>query len=123
MKEKGAEPKRAPLGRRKLRRQSEVSATSGINILNDRPEDRMASSPREIWDPTKTRQLTAPSPATTDSTTSASDLLTHLESQWLQVLYRDGFAAVFGSWMGRDGCPFLYDALRPISSVLSDTDH
>jgi hypothetical protein len=107
MKEKGAEPKRAPLGRRKLRRQSEASTCGGSNILNDRSDDRIPMSPLDTWDSAKPKQLAAPSPATTDSTTSASDLLTHLESSWLQVLYRDGFDAVFGSWMGRDGCPFL----------------
>lgn len=69
----------------------------------------MASSPRDLWDPTKPRQTTVSSPAATDSTTgSISDLLSPLENTWLQVLYCDGFDAVFGSWMGRDGCPFLY---------------
>ncbi|KID74303.1 uncharacterized protein G6M90_00g082710 [Metarhizium brunneum] len=109
MKEKGAEPKRAPLGRRKLRRQSEISSCGGPKDLNDRQDDRMASSPRDPWDPTKPRQTTVSSPAATDSTTgSVSDLLSPLENTWLQVLYCDGFDAVFGSWMGRDGCPFLF---------------
>ena len=52
--------------------------------------------------------VTALSPATTDSTNSAFDLLSPIESYWLQALYREGFDALFGSWMGRDGCPFLY---------------
>ncbi|KID94489.1 3-hydroxyacyl-CoA dehydrogenase, NAD binding protein, partial [Metarhizium majus ARSEF 297] len=109
MKEKGAEPKRAPLGRRKLRRQSEISSCGGPKDLSDRQDDRMASSPRDIWDPTKPGQTTVSSPAATDSTTgSISDLLSPLENTWLQVLYCDGFDAVFGSWMGRDGCPFLF---------------
>ncbi|KAK2603452.1 hypothetical protein QQS21_004404 [Conoideocrella luteorostrata] len=107
MKEKGTEPKRAPLGRRKLRRQSEVS-NSSPSLLGDKDDHQIDSSPRDNWDPIKPKQLTAPSPAATDSTSSASDLLSHLESHWLQVLYRDGFDAVFGSWMGRDGCPFLF---------------
>ncbi|KAK1252166.1 hypothetical protein MKX08_003353 [Trichoderma sp. CBMAI-0020] len=30
------------------------------------------------------------------------------EWQWLQTLYRQNFEVVFGSWMGRYSCPFLF---------------
>jgi hypothetical protein len=32
----------------------------------------------------------------------------NVDSRWLDTLYREGFEAVFGSWMGRYACPFLY---------------
>ncbi|KAF5673418.1 3-hydroxybutyryl dehydrogenase [Fusarium heterosporum] len=31
-----------------------------------------------------------------------------VDFQWLDTLYREGFEAVFGSWMGRYSCPFLF---------------
>ncbi|KAF4344289.1 3-hydroxybutyryl dehydrogenase [Fusarium beomiforme] len=32
----------------------------------------------------------------------------NVDSRWLDTLYREGFEAVFGSWMGRYSCPFLF---------------
>ncbi|KAL7765400.1 hypothetical protein ACKLNR_003316 [Fusarium oxysporum f. sp. zingiberi] len=32
----------------------------------------------------------------------------NVDSRWLDTLYREGFEAVFGSWMGRYACPFLF---------------
>ncbi|KAH8677256.1 hypothetical protein BGZ61DRAFT_360149, partial [Ilyonectria robusta] len=46
-----------------------------------------------------------PHPSFADFT---SDIISDLDSKWLQDLYREGFEAVFGSWMGRYSCPFLY---------------
>ncbi|KAI5463964.1 hypothetical protein BGZ63DRAFT_461128 [Mariannaea sp. PMI_226] len=50
-----------------------------------------------------------------DSTASASvasdsdaNVLSDAEFQWLQSLYRQNFEVVFGSWMGRYSCPFLF---------------
>lgn len=37
----------------------------------------------------------------------SSDIVTPLESQWLLTIFRMGFDTVFGSWMGRFGCPFV----------------
>lgn len=105
MKEKGAEPKRPPLGRRKLRRQSAASSCANLTFASQVSGEQIAFSPPN--DVGRSVPITAASPAGTESTTSTSDLLTPLESQWLHVLYRDGYDAVFGSWMGRDGCPFL----------------
>ncbi|KAF4993909.1 hypothetical protein FGRMN_6156 [Fusarium graminum] len=31
-----------------------------------------------------------------------------VDFHWLDTLYREGFEAVFGSWMGRYSCPFLF---------------
>ncbi|KAL7935413.1 hypothetical protein V8C35DRAFT_299398 [Trichoderma chlorosporum] len=43
---------------------------------------------------------------------SPSDSETHIlsksHSEWLQTLYRQNFEVVFGSWMGRYSCPFLF---------------
>ncbi|GAB0144489.1 hypothetical protein EsHS_00004963 [Epichloe bromicola] len=108
MKEKGAEPKRAPLGRRKLRRRSEATSTVAPNTHSENPAEQLDLAQRDPRYLSGPKQLSAPSPAATDSTTFVSDLLSHVESHWLQILYRDGFDAVFGSWMGRDGCPFLF---------------
>lgn len=35
------------------------------------------------------------------------DFLSDVDSQWLSILYKEGFDAVFGSWMGRYGNPFV----------------
>jgi hypothetical protein len=32
----------------------------------------------------------------------------NVDVRWLDTLYREGFEAVLGSWMGRYSCPFLY---------------
>ncbi|KAF4451844.1 3-hydroxybutyryl-CoA dehydrogenase [Fusarium austroafricanum] len=32
----------------------------------------------------------------------------NVDSKWLDTLYREGFEAVLGSWMGRYSCPFLF---------------
>ena len=48
------------------------------------------------------------SPDGSASTRSVSEILKPLDSQWLQTIYNEGFNAVFGSWMGCYGCPFLY---------------
>lgn len=37
----------------------------------------------------------------------SSDLLGDLDAQWIPILYKEGFDAVFGSWMGRYGNPFV----------------
>ncbi|KAL7940411.1 hypothetical protein V8C42DRAFT_337574 [Trichoderma barbatum] len=34
--------------------------------------------------------------------------LSNSHSEWLQTLYRQNFEVVFGSWMGRYSCPFLF---------------
>ncbi|KPM46459.1 hypothetical protein AK830_g225 [Neonectria ditissima] len=36
-------------------------------------------------------------------------VLSDPEFKWLQGLYTEGFEAVFGSWMGRYSCPFLFE--------------
>jgi hypothetical protein len=53
-------------------------------------------------------QELALSPDGSTSTRSISEILKPLDSQWLQTIYNEGFNAVFGSWMGCYGCPFLY---------------
>ncbi|KAJ3459941.1 hypothetical protein MRS44_016014 [Fusarium solani] len=50
----------------------------------------------------------APSPTYSIITSRDRGLLSEAESQWLDTLYREGFEAVFGSWMGRYSCPFLF---------------
>lgn len=48
------------------------------------------------------------SPADTFTTSPTTEALGELDSQWLPVLYKEGFEAVFGSWMGRYSNPFGY---------------
>lgn len=49
-----------------------------------------------------------------------SDIISDLDSKWLQDLYREGFEAVFGSWMGRYSCPFLY--VHPLNVVCASNE-
>ena len=53
---------------------------------------------------------TVVTPSNADSAVVASsnaDLLSELDSQWLHALYKEGFEAVFSSWMGSYSNPFL----------------
>jgi hypothetical protein len=55
----------------------------------------------------------------------AADVLTALDAQWLSTIYREGFEAIFGSWMGRYSCPFLFVLLSmpfPFSPRTLKTD-
>ncbi|KAJ4156674.1 hypothetical protein NW754_008315 [Fusarium falciforme] len=49
-----------------------------------------------------------PSPTYSTITAQNTGLLSDADSKWLETLYREGFEAVFGSWMGRYSCPFLF---------------
>lgn len=40
---------------------------------------------------------------------SLPDILSPFEMQWLFHVYHVGFETVFGSWMGRFSCPFVYE--------------
>ncbi|RGP60416.1 3-hydroxybutyryl- dehydrogenase [Fusarium longipes] len=37
-----------------------------------------------------------------------NDRMKDSDTRWLDALYREGFEVVFGSWMGRYSCPFLF---------------
>jgi hypothetical protein len=37
---------------------------------------------------------------------SGSDALASVNAEWLSSIYREGFEAIFGSWMGRYSCPY-----------------
>ncbi|KAH7158276.1 hypothetical protein B0J13DRAFT_582082 [Dactylonectria estremocensis] len=50
------------------------------------------------------------------------DILNELDSKWLQGLYREGFEAVFGSWMGRYSCPFLFEQDGLVEKYVSISD-
>ena len=43
----------------------------------------------------------------TNSMNDPAHFLSDVDSQWLPILYKEGFEAVFGSWMGRYGNPFV----------------
>lgn len=67
-----------------------------------------------ILDPTITSPVpdsarrTVVSPSYTLITSPSSESLSELESRWLSAVYREGFEAVFESWMGRYSNPFVY---------------
>jgi len=64
-----------------------------------------ASLPHD--DRCRTASLIAPSPADTTSTAYSLEPTGLVSRASLQIIYDRGFDAVFGSWMGRHGCPFL----------------
>ena len=37
-----------------------------------------------------------------------SDLTSSTEAQWLSVIYKESWEAIFGSWMGKYSCPFTF---------------
>ena len=39
---------------------------------------------------------------------SASDVMSSVEAQWLPIIYRESWEAIFGSWMGKYSCPFTF---------------
>ncbi|KAH7176721.1 hypothetical protein EDB81DRAFT_864231 [Dactylonectria macrodidyma] len=50
------------------------------------------------------------------------NILSDVDSKWLQGLYREGFEAVFGSWMGRYSCPFLFEQDGLVEKYVSISD-
>ncbi|CAH0019934.1 unnamed protein product [Clonostachys rhizophaga] len=92
-----------------------VDASAGKNRLLSGVD--WSASPlvvQDILDPTlpspapDSARRTVVSPSHTLITSPSSDFLSELESQWLSALYREGFEAVFGSWMGRYSNPFVF---------------
>ncbi|KFA50696.1 hypothetical protein S40293_04907 [Stachybotrys chartarum IBT 40293] len=51
-----------------------------------------------------------------------SNLPSTIDVDWLQTLYREGFEAVFGSWMGRYSCPFLFGRHEAVEKYVSISD-
>ncbi|KAF4983418.1 hypothetical protein FZEAL_1147, partial [Fusarium zealandicum] len=52
--------------------------------------------------------FTAPPPTYSAIISQDAGVLGDLDARWLETLYREGFEAVFGSWMGRYSRPFLF---------------
>ena len=65
---------------------------------------------------------------TEDSTPkSFTEEPTSIEAQWLPIIYRESFEAIFGSWMGKYSCPFTFvageNAVGEVSVSISDLCH
>lgn len=58
------------------------------------------------------RSVTSVSHAYPVLSASSSRGLGQQQAEWLSTIYREGFEAIFGSWMGRYSCPFLLVAIR-----------
>ncbi|KAF7551446.1 hypothetical protein G7Z17_g5011 [Cylindrodendrum hubeiense] len=81
------------------------------NVADSVPSTRLASLP-----------FADPSPQRSVSANSGPDILSNGDSKWLQGLYREGFEAVFGSWMGRYSCPFLFEPDGLVEKYVSISD-
>ncbi|PKS06827.1 hypothetical protein jhhlp_006903 [Lomentospora prolificans] len=84
-------------------RQSSL-AESGDTARQTIPAPVVAFSTPDITPPPNV-QSPSSSPAVSQNTAGLSEV----DYEWLQTLYRRGFEAVFGSWMGRHCCPFLFE--------------
>ncbi|KAH7305201.1 hypothetical protein B0I35DRAFT_400396 [Stachybotrys elegans] len=47
------------------------------------------------------------------------DPLSGSDREWLQTIYLEGFEAVFGSWLGRYSCPFLFGQDEAVDKYVS----
>lgn len=63
----------------------------------------------------------SPLPVSTISD-SITQTLCDLDFEWLQSLYRQNFEVVFGSWMGRYSCPFLFGQDGLVEKYVSISD-
>ncbi|CCT72279.1 uncharacterized protein FFUJ_12130 [Fusarium fujikuroi IMI 58289] len=81
-------------------RVTNTSHESGFDpgFVNDLGHDIYRDSPTVTAMPESASLPWCPSPITNSEE----------DSRWLDTLYREGFEAVFGSWMGRYACPFLF---------------
>lgn len=80
------------------------------------PASAESRSPRDLVPKTVGDKLiqNGPPPATLiDPALLASPMagLSAFDARWAGVIYQAGFDTIFGSWMSRYGCPFLYVAL------------
>ncbi|CAI6101441.1 unnamed protein product [Clonostachys chloroleuca] len=106
-----------------------VDASAGKNRLLSGVD--WSASPlvvQDILDPTipspapDSARRTVVSPSHTLITSPSSDFLSELQSQWLSALYREGFEAVFGSWMGRYSNPFVFGQDSFVEKYVSISD-
>ncbi|CVK97093.1 uncharacterized protein FMAN_11313 [Fusarium mangiferae] len=81
-------------------RVTDTSHESGFDPgpVNDLDHDIYRESPTVTAMPESASLPWCPSPITNSEE----------DSRWLDTLYREGFEEVFGSWMGRYACPFLF---------------
>ncbi|TVY45495.1 hypothetical protein LSUB1_G000872 [Lachnellula subtilissima] len=56
-----------------------------------------------------------PDPKSTDTPSSNAESVDTLLTQWSEQIFHHGFGAIFGHWVGRNGCPFVND---PTSDIL-----
>ncbi|SPO00307.1 uncharacterized protein DNG_03152 [Cephalotrichum gorgonifer] len=83
------------------------------------PQEAMTAP---AWNSNSPAALVPPSPAYSISTPLYTSVLGDADSEWLQALYRGGFEAVFGSWMGSNSCPFLFGQDRLAQKYVSISD-
>ncbi|KAM5376797.1 hypothetical protein ACJZ2D_005420 [Fusarium nematophilum] len=95
--------------------ESDTSSTQGSKVTDGSADTRgsegvvvVGSGHRESVTASESTPFVAPSPTYSIITAQNRGLLSDADSQWLDALYRGGFEAVFGSWMGRYSCPFLF---------------
>ncbi|KAF5011991.1 hypothetical protein FDECE_1931 [Fusarium decemcellulare] len=107
-------------GKRKGRRrtasqpESDTSSTHGSKVTDASAESEGYALGSEPSARQTTSALSSrPTPFTDPSPTYSPDgqssrVLGNADYKWLETLYREGFEAVFGSWMGRYSSPFLF---------------
>ncbi|KAL9572454.1 hypothetical protein ACKAV7_003287 [Fusarium commune] len=88
-------------------RVTDTSHESGFDPgpANDLGHDTYRDSPTVSAMPESASLPWCPSPI---RNSDESVNMENVDSRWLDNLYREGFEAVFGSWMGRYACPFLF---------------
>lgn len=79
---------------------SAASISPGISVERYRDPVRHHRTPAAAVEPLLSGEATAALP-------TSLELPEIFASHWSRIIYNDSYDAIFGSWMGKFGCPFL----------------
>ena len=96
-----------PKSRRKTQSRK-IDCTKATSTQSD--DDVASSADTSFTDATARNGLLSPPNAGPLSIhdLSASDATGPTDAQWLPIIYRESWEAIFGTWMGRYSCPFTF---------------
>jgi hypothetical protein len=94
--------KRKGLRPRRLHQREE----SGLGPENSTRLNDSLHSPEDLSSGRPMSEMTL-SPPNLHSESLIVDITGPGGALWLPTIYKEGFEAIFGSWMGRFGCPFM----------------
>ncbi|TVY46154.1 hypothetical protein LOCC1_G003434 [Lachnellula occidentalis] len=101
---------------------AEVGVDRAVEVVGGEPRSRGAETcdtrctenPRAL-SPEISALERDPKSTAIDTPSSNAESVNILLTQWSEQVFHLGFGAIFGHWVGRDGCPFVNDPTSDIS--------